>query len=95
VIEALVCPSAIVALLIFFRDRLNVVSPGWRLVAANSYGAYVLHALVLVGLSLLLRNVPLHPLVKIVMVGIPGVILSLWLSEYVLRRIPKVGALFS
>jgi glucan biosynthesis protein C len=93
-VEALICPTAIVALLVFFRERLNRTMPVWTFLGRNSFGAYVIHAPVVVSLSMLIHQLTWHPLVKLIFVGTLGIAGSFAFSELVLRRVPGVRAVF-
>lgn len=83
-----------VALSVWLVDRLQKRWNGATLTAvsraaAGSYAAYLLHPLVLVGLSVLLRPSPWPPEVKLLIVAVLGVPLCFWLG-YLVRRIPGV-----
>jgi peptidoglycan/LPS O-acetylase OafA/YrhL len=84
--------TAILALLalglvILLRDRRLLSSDLRHRLAANNYGVYLLHLPVLVALQYALRGSELGALVKWLLVGAVGLLLSLAASEF-LRRLP-------
>jgi surface polysaccharide O-acyltransferase-like enzyme len=85
--EQLLCVSLILVYLYYFRLYASRTSPLLNELAASSYAAYLIHPLVLVVLTTLLASIRLHPLGKIAMALIPGLVLS-FLAAGIIRRIP-------
>lgn len=87
--EPFVAWGMIALLLWIFRERFNAPSRAWQGWGAQAYGAFILHAPVLVGMSVLLADWPLAPLLKFALVGIGSTVLS-FLGTAALIRIPGV-----
>lgn len=83
--EAVICVGLCVGLLVLFREGING-RPGKLLsaMAGASYGAYIIHLFLLVGLQFGLHTAALPPFVKFVLVTLAGVALSL--QEFSLRE---------
>ncbi|CAK5281419.1 unnamed protein product [Mycena citricolor] len=67
--------------------RWKLTSKKWGSTARYAYGAYLVHALVVVGLQILLHSSPAPPLLKALIVGLSGVCLS-WAGGRALLGIP-------
>jgi glucan biosynthesis protein C len=85
--EQFVGVGMILALLVFFRKRLDRQGTLARSLSACTYTVYFIHAPVLVFLALALRGVTLHPLLKFALVAPVAVILCFALA-YLLRKLP-------
>ena len=85
--EQFVGVGMILALLVFFRKRLNRQGRLARELSACPYTVYFIHAPVLVFLPLALRNIALHPLLKWALVSPVAVVLCFSLA-YLLKKIP-------
>ncbi|PUB24431.1 fucose 4-O-acetylase-like acetyltransferase [Promicromonospora sp. AC04] len=82
--------SAIVALLVLFREKFSG-QPAWaRLAAQNSFAVYVIHPLVLVGVAMLFAPLVAPAGVKFLILMVLAVPLC-WGFAYLLRRIPGVA----
>ncbi len=82
--------SAIVALLVLFREKFSG-QPAWaRLAAQNSFAVYVIHPLVLVGVAMLFAPMVAPAGVKFLILMVLAVPLC-WGFAYLLRRIPGVA----
>jgi len=88
--ENIFAVSAIIALLVLFRERL-AGQPAWaRFAAQNTFAVYVIHPLVLVGVAILLAPIVAPAGVKFLILLALSVPLC-WLFAYLLRRIPGVS----
>jgi hypothetical protein len=85
--EQLLCVSLIIVYLRFFRIYANQTAPILKELAASSYAAYLIHPLILVVFSALIDPIKIHPLGKISLALIPGLVLS-FLAAGALRRVP-------
>ena len=88
--EAIFCVGMCLALLTFFRSRCDWQGPRLRWLSRENYAVYVIHAPVIVSISLALMPLDLSTLTKFVLsvaVGIPLCYLVAWS----LRRIPIVA----
>ena len=90
VVEAVLVVAGSVALLHLAQSRLS--SPGSALIrcARGAFVAYVLQAPVLIGLSVVLRPLPLPALVKALTVGIVGVAVCLGIGAILTSRRRRV-----
>ena len=86
--EAFMCVSMCIALLAFFKNRFNSQSPIAKALANNSFTVYLIHLPIVIFLQYLLIGVSTDSLIKFVIVGALGVILSFAISHYVIRRLP-------
>jgi glucan biosynthesis protein C len=90
--EQFVGVGMILALLVFFRKRLDRQGTLARSLSACTYTVYFIHAPVLVFLALALRGVTLHPLLKFALVAPVAVILCFALA-YLLRKLPVLRSI--
>jgi hypothetical protein len=77
------------ALLIIASFKWNYQSPFLKRLSANAYGVYIFHPLVLITLSLLIKDWGVDPVVKLIIVGPSAVALSFAFIS-LLRKIPLV-----
>ena len=92
--EAFFCVAFSLGLLTVYRERVNMKNRVTGLLSYTGFGAYTFHAPILVGVSMLMIAVAMHPLAKtLVVAGIAWVasIAFAWL----VRKIPGVGRLFA
>ncbi|WP_423463414.1 acyltransferase family protein [Promicromonospora sp. MS192] len=88
--ESVFAVSTIVALLVLFRERLSG-QPAWaRFAARNSFAVYVIHALVLVGVAILLAPLTAPAGVKFLILLVLSIPLC-WTFAHLLRRVPGVA----
>lgn len=85
--EPLVAWGIIAALLVGGQARFNEPSPRWSAWAQQAYGAFIVHAPVLVGVAVLLREWNAPGLLKFLGVGVLATVVSFTLAS-VLLRIP-------
>jgi glucan biosynthesis protein C len=79
--------ALIVGLLVLFRERLNRHSRLSAAASANSYATYVVHAPVLIVFTLMIRGIPLYPLLKFAVAALIAVPLC-FLSAALVRQLP-------
>jgi fucose 4-O-acetylase-like acetyltransferase len=87
--EPFVAWGLIAALLLIFREHLNQPSGVWSWLGRRAFTVYIIHPVVLVGLSLLLRGWVAPALVKFCVVGSLACI-ACWLAADPLVRLPGV-----
>lgn len=85
--EPFIAWGVIAVLLWQFRTHFNPDSDRWQGWADRAYGAFIVHAPVIVALSIGLRAWAAPPLVKFMVVATGGTVLSFMLAG-ALRRIP-------
>jgi glucans biosynthesis protein C len=85
--EPFVAFGIILFLLTWFRSHLNSEGLLSRTLSQTSYTAFIIHAPVIVGISLLARNVAAPPILKFASVGALGITTCFTLS-YLITRIP-------
>ena len=78
--------------LALFARRLNFDSRALRWLADRSFGVYVLHAPVLVGLAMLFRALPYHLYGLVVLLTVTGLVISFALADLA-RRVPGLRAI--
>lgn len=79
--------SLMIGLLGIFREKLNYQGKLARQLSACAYGVFVLHAPVLVVLTVSLRNIDLPGLAKLVLLA-PVAVAATFIVAYLIRKIP-------
>jgi fucose 4-O-acetylase-like acetyltransferase len=87
--EAVICVGLSVGLLTLFRDHWTRAGRLLPILAANTYGVYVVHLLLIIGLQFALVDAGWPPLVAFAVVTLVGVPLCFLVSAG-LRRLPPV-----
>jgi len=88
--EALICVGLCVGLLVLFREWCN--KPQGKLLSAMagaSFGAYIIHLLVVMGVQAALQAVNLPPFIKFVLVTLAATAISFGIA-HLIRQIPGV-----
>jgi len=88
--EPFVAWGIMAILLVRFRHRFNVPSPRWKRWGEEAYGAFFVHAPIVVALSVLIAPWPAPPLLKFCLVAIAGTVLS-FMAARALRLLPGVA----
>lgn len=88
--EPFVAWGIMAGLLVRFRQRFNVPSPRWKRWGEEAYGAFFVHAPVVVALSALIAAWSAPPLLKFCLVAPAGTVLS-FLAARALRVLPGVA----
>jgi peptidoglycan/LPS O-acetylase OafA/YrhL len=89
-LEAVECPAMIVTLVLLFRDRVPNLPRFWNDLGPDSYTVYIIHAPVLVLVSVVLRGWNPSVPVKFALVSLVTLVLCFVLSRWGLRKIPGV-----
>ncbi|MGD0097933.1 MAG: acyltransferase family protein [Terracidiphilus sp.] len=87
--EPFVAWGLIALWLLVFRERMNPPSPLWSWLNRRAYGVYILHPVVLVGISLLLHGWVAPALAKFGVVGLLACAAT-WLAADPMVRLPGV-----
>jgi hypothetical protein len=85
--EPFVAWGVIASLLVLFRDRFNAPSSVWQGWGAQAYGAFIVHAPIVVGLSIALAGWAVAPALKFVVVA-AGALVASFAAAAVLRSLP-------
>lgn len=88
--EPFVAWGIMAVLLVRFRQRFNVPNPHWKRWSEEAYGAFFVHAPVVVALSVVIAPWPAPPLLKFCLIAIAGTGLS-FLAARALRLLPGVA----
>jgi glucan biosynthesis protein C len=83
--EAYFCVAFSIGLIGIFKERFNTQNKVQKYFSDNSFPAYVFHAPVLITVSVLLKGVTLHPIVKFLAVSAIAVPLSFAAADLVRR----------
>jgi len=92
--ESFFCVTFIIALMGISKARFNFQNRTMKFLSENTFGIYVFHPPVLIGLSVLTKNIQLHALPKFCMIGFLAIMVSL-LVAWLIRKIPVVGKIFN
>ena len=87
--ESLMCMFISFGLIWLFREFVNATSRFWQWCAAQSYGAYVFHLLLMIGLQNVVDDIWMGAFGKFLFIGVVTTILS-FLLTWMVRRIPGV-----
>jgi peptidoglycan/LPS O-acetylase OafA/YrhL len=86
--EQTACVALCAGLLVFYRERINNGSLIWKILAADSFGIYLLHPPVVVAVSQGFGWLRLPPLLKAAVMA-PIACLCVWVFvHFVARRVP-------
>jgi peptidoglycan/LPS O-acetylase OafA/YrhL len=85
--EPFVAWGVIASLLVVFRDYFNAPSPAWQHWGAQAYGAFIVHAPIVVGLSVALAGWSVPAAVKFAVVGV-GAVTASFVVAAVLLKLP-------
>ena len=92
--ESFFCVAFSLGLLTVYRERVNMKNRLTGLLSYTGFGVYAFHAPILVGVSMLLLTVAMHPLAKTLIVAGIAWVVSIAFA-WVVRKIPGVGRLFA
>jgi surface polysaccharide O-acyltransferase-like enzyme len=88
--EAFICVGLCVGLLVLFREWFN--KPQSKLLSAMagaSYGAYIIHLILVIGVQAALHTAPLPPFIKFVLATLVAAAISFGIA-HLFRQIPGV-----
>jgi len=85
--EQFLCMGMIITLLVWFRRRFNQQGSLAKTMSASAYTVYIIHAPVIVLVTLALRDISLHPLIKFPLVALIIVPLCFLLATFI-RKLP-------
>jgi hypothetical protein len=88
--EAFYAVAMSITLLGLFRLCFNKGSAFSRMLAADAYAVYVIHAPVLVTLTYAVRGLAIHPLLKFALLATPAVVITFALAHLLVRYVPGV-----
>ncbi len=88
------CLSSLMAGVLFFRQKVNSAGAVWASLAANSYGIYYIHPLILYPLAYVFVGISLPLIIKVPAVIGLAILLSWGVSALLLKRLPVVRAMF-
>ncbi len=88
------CLSSLITGVMFFKQKVNSATGVWAILAANSYGIYYLHPLVLFPLAYLFSGVSLPLFVKALTLIVMTTLLVWAVSALLLKRLPVLRAMF-
>jgi len=86
--ESIFCIGMSIGLITLFRKKWNTQGKASKTVNSNAYTMYLIHAPVLVGISVLFVVILIFALLKFVIVLSIVLLLCLLISHFILRRIP-------
>jgi fucose 4-O-acetylase-like acetyltransferase len=83
--EPFVAWGIIASLLVVFRERFNAPSEVWKRWGAQAYGAFIVHAPIVVVLSVALSGATIPPALKFIIVGAASIAASFGIAASLLR----------
>jgi glucan biosynthesis protein C len=86
--ESFTCVGMSLGLLVVFRENLNCQGRLAKLASDSAFSVYVFHPPVVIALARALHLVPLHPLLKFVVLTFSATVTSFVLSAVIFRRVP-------
>ena len=86
--ESVYCMGMCIGLITLFRKKFNTQGKLSKTISENAYTIYLIHAPVLVGISILFVALLIPSLLKFVIVFSIVLLLCLIISHFILRRIP-------
>lgn len=86
IIDNIICMGMIFTIIPIFRDRFNNTGKLMKSLSINAYYMYLVHAPLLVLVSLLVASIMVMPGVKLFLVSFITIILSYLFSNYLLRK---------
>ena len=86
--EALVCVGMAFLLLALFRRYFDAQGPLAQMLSDNAFGVYLIHPPILIGLAILLRPLPAHPIAKAALLTVLAAIGSFATSALILKKSP-------
>jgi surface polysaccharide O-acyltransferase-like enzyme len=92
--ESFFCVTFIIALVGLYKYRLNISGKLQKFLSDNAFGVFVFHAPVLIGISMLLKDLVMHPVAKFFLVATIAVPLTFFVS-WLVRRVPLFSKIFS
>ena len=92
--ESFFCVTFVIALVGLFKYRLNKSGRFQKFLSDNAFGVFVFHAPVLIGISLILKEVEIQPVIKFFTVSVIAVLTS-FLTAWLIRRIKLFRKIFS
>ena len=88
------CLTALVAGVALFRARIDGAERAWRTLAANSFGIYYVHPLILYPLAYLLVGLSVPAIAKFSILVVATLVGSLAVSGLVLKQVPGLRRMF-
>jgi glucan biosynthesis protein C len=92
--ESFFCVAFSLGLLTLYRERTNAKNPVTGLLTYTGFGVYAFHAPILVGVSILMVTVAMHPLAKALAAAGLAWVASVAFA-WVVRKIPVAGKFFA
>ncbi|MFX0210161.1 MAG: hypothetical protein ACFFDT_29535, partial [Candidatus Hodarchaeota archaeon] len=86
-VDNIICMGMIFVIIPIVRDNFNIQGNYIKKMSSNAYIMYLLHAPMLVLVSLLMSSIILLPFVKLFLVSIVTIIFCFLTSHYLVKRI--------
>ena len=86
-VDNIICLGMIFVLMLIFRDKFNTQGNLAQKLSINAYNMHLIHAPILVLVSLLMATIQLLPVVKLVAASITTVVSCVLVSHFVLQKI--------
>lgn len=85
-IESFLCVGLCLGVIVVFKRYFNKMNTITTLLSNNSYGIYLFHLLIVIGLQLLLKDLSINTSLKFLSVSILGIVLSCAVSHFLRKN---------
>ncbi len=89
--ESFISVAMSIGLIALFREKYNKQSGLVKAISDSSFTVYMFHAPIIITLSIIMTNIPMHPILKFLAACLLGLPLSFAISYYIIRRIPVLN----
>ncbi|SOC22739.1 peptidoglycan/LPS O-acetylase OafA/YrhL [Ureibacillus xyleni] len=93
--ETFLCTALSIGLIELFQRKLNRKSKWVEILSKNTFCVYVIQTPVLMGIQYALISVPVSGYIKFGLASFLGIVLSHFISYFIIRKIPVISLLFS
>ncbi len=85
-IESFLCVGLCLGIIVIFKKYFNKMNAVTKILSDNSYGIYLFHLLIVIGLQLIFKDFSINTNFKFVFVSILGIVISCALSHFLRKN---------
>ena len=86
--ESFAAVSMSIGLISLFKEKYNTQNKLIKTMSENTFSVYVFHAPIIIGISLLFKEISLIPIIKFIISTIISIPICFLFSNYIIRKIP-------